>query len=231
MAKFKTRILIGAILIAICGIYFAGGVSARKKADRLTHALSVAKNDNLLVIDSYEVEIGGLKRQVYEKEQLILTKNEAIKTGYLEKERYRKLYLNSISHVADLTIEISILKDSLTHTGVIVSVPDPVTHAEAPAILLPFTFQKYDRWIKLDGTFDTKGNMYYSLLLPDIDIDLTIGTKKQQPVISAMTSYPYITSINISSVQVVRTERLYNKSWFWGGIGFAGGVVVSHYLR
>jgi len=219
------------VLIAICGIYFAGGVSARKKADRLTHALAVARIDNLLVIDSYEVEIGGLKRQVYEKEQMILTKNEAIKTGYLEKERYRKLYLNSISHVADLTIEISILKDSLSHTGVIVSVPDPVTHAERPAILLPFTFQKYDRWIKLDGTFDVKGTMYYSLVLPDIDIDLTIGMKKKQPVISAMTTYPYISAINISSVQVVSPDRFYNKTWFKVGIGFAGGVVASHYLR
>jgi len=220
-----------AILIASLVIFYAGGVSARKKADRLTHALAVARIDNLLVIDSYEVEIGGLKRMVYEKEQLVLTKNEAIKTGYLEKERYRKLYLNSISHVADLTIEISILKDSLTHTGVIVSVPDPVTHDERPAILLPFTFQKYDRWIKLDGTFDTKGNMYYSLLIPDIDIDLTIGTKKKQPVVSAMTSYPYISSINISSVQVVKPDRFYNKTWFKVGIGFAGGVVASHYLR
>jgi len=221
------------VLIAICGIFYAGGVSARKKADRLTHALAVARIDNLLVIDSYEVEIGGLKRQVYEKEQLILTKNEAIKTGYLEKERYRKLYLNSISHVADLTIEISILKDSLSHTGVIVSVPDPVTHAERPAILLPFTFQKYDRWIKLDGTFDTKGNMYYSLLIPDIDIDLTTGNKKRSrdPVISAMTTYPYITSINISSVQVIKPDRFYNKTWFKLGVGFAGGVVASHYLR
>jgi len=231
MGKFKNRILIGVILSLSVGLFYLGGVSARKKADRLTHALIVARNDKLELINSYEIEIGGLKRQVYEKEQLILTKNEAIKTGYLEKERYRKLYLNSISHVADLTIEISILKDSLTHTGVLVSVPDPVTHDERPAILLPFTFQKYDRWIKLDGTFDIKGSMYYSLVIPGIDIDLTIGTKKKQPVISAMTTYPYITSINISSVQVVRTERLYNKSWFWGGIGFAGGVVASHYLR
>ena len=219
------------VLIAICGIFYAGGVSARKKADRLTHALAVARNDNLELIDSYEIEIGGLKRQVYEKEQLVLTKNEAIKTGYLEKERYRKLYLNSISHVADLTIEISILKDSLTHTGVIVTVPDPVTHDERPAILLPFTFQKYDRWIKLDGTFDVKGTMYYSLLLPDIDIDLTIGTKKKQPVVSAMTTYPYISSINISSVQVVSPDRFYNKTWFKMGVGFAGGIVASHYLR
>ena len=225
------KYIILAVLIAFAAVFYAGGVSARKKADRLVHALAVAKIDNLLVIDSYEVEIGGLKHQVYEKEQLILTKNEAIKTGYLEKERYRKLYLNSISHVADMTIEISILKDSLSHTGVLISVPDPVIHDERPAILLPFTFQKYDRWIKLDGTFDIKGSMYYSLVIPGIDIDLTIGTKKKQPVISAMTTYPYITSINISSVQVVRTERLYNKSWFWGGIGFAGGVVASHYLR
>ena len=229
----KTILVILLILIGLLAVFYAGGVSARKKADQLVHALSVAKIDNLLVIDSYEVEIGGLKRQVYEKEQLILTKNEAIKTGYLEKERYRKLYLNSISHVADLTIEISILKDSLSHTGVIVSVPDPVTHAERPAILLPFTFQKYDRWIKLDGTFDTKGNMYYSLLIPDIDIDLTTGNKKRSrdPVISAMTTYPYITSINISSVQVIKPDRFYNKTWFKLGVGFAGGVVASHYLR
>ena len=220
-----------AILIASLVIFYAGGVSARKKADRLTHQLAVARIDNLELIDSYEVEIGGLKRQVYEKEQLILTKNEAIKTGYLEKERYRKLYLNSISHVADLTIEISILKDSLSHTGVLVSVPDPVTHDERPAILLPFTFQKYDRWIKLDGTFDIKGSMYYSLVIPGIDIDLTIGTKKKQPVISAMTTYPYITSINISSVQVVSPDRFYNKTWFKMGVGFAGGIIASHYLR
>ena len=113
MAKFKNRIIIGVILSLSVALFYLGGVSARKKADRLTRALAVARIDNLLVIDSYEIEIGGLKRMVYEKEQLILTKNEAIKTGYLEKERYRKLYLNSISHVADLTIEISILKDSL----------------------------------------------------------------------------------------------------------------------
>jgi len=222
-----------AILIASLVIFYAGGVSARKKADRLTHQLAVARIDNLELIDSYEVEIGGLKRTVYEKEQLVLTKNEAIETGYLEKERYRKLYLNSISHVADLTIEISILKDSLSHTGVIVSVPDPVTHDERPAILLPFTFQKYDRWIKLDGTFDRKGNMYYSLILPDIDIDLTIGNKKRSrdPIVSAMTTYPYISSINISSVQVTQSEKFYNKTWFKIGIGFAGGIVASHYLR
>jgi len=73
--------------------------------------------------------------------------------------------------------------------------------------------------------------MYYSLVLPDIDIDLTIGMKKKQPVISAMTTYPYISAINISSVQVVSPDRFYNKTWFKVGIGFAGGVVASHYLR
>ena len=229
MKKFTIYSII--VLIAFAACFLAGGISSRREADRLTRALLVARIDKLQLVDSYEVEIGGLKRTVYEKEQLVLTKNEAIKTGYLEKERYRKLYLNSISHVADLTIEISILKDSLSHTGVIVSVPDPVTHDERPAILLPFTFQKYDRWIKLDGTFDVKGTMYYSLVLPDIDIDLTIGMKKKQPVISAMTTYPYISAINISSVQVVSPDRFYNKTWFKVGIGFAGGVVASHYLR
>jgi len=226
------KYIILAIIIASAALYFVGGISSRRDADRLTHALAIANGEKLGLIESYEVEINGLKRVVYEANQIILTKNEAIRTGYIEKERYRKLYLKEISHVADLNLTISVLNDSIEKLGQVVTVPDPVSGDPVPSLVLPFHFDKTNKWLTLTGDINTIGRMSFSLEMP-VDLDLTIGMQKRtkEPVISAMTNNPYITQVNISSVQITKPDRWYNSTWFKVGAGFAGGVAFYHYVK
>lgn len=227
----KSRYIIVAVLIAFAGVYWLGGRKSRQEANRLAHALSIAKSDKLNLVDIYEIEIAGLKKTVHEKEQILLTKTEAIKAGYLEKERYRKLYLKSISNTAQLEINIEVLSDSLDQLQTIINTPDPVTGEPVPSLPLPWEFDKSDPDLVFTGGITDKGRFYY-LIGQNIDLDLTIGMQKrtQKPVISVLTTNQHINSININSVSVTHQKRFYDTFWFQFGAGFATGAATNYFL-
>lgn len=227
--RMKQKIIVVLIILtAFLAVYFAGGINARRDVKRLTEAIRDVNEANFTKVLSYQVEIDGYKRRVSEQKQVILTQKEAIKTGLISKEKYKKLYLKEISNVVDLTATIKILSDSLKHTGKIVYIEKD----SLPCMLLPFTFGEKNEFLDLKGGFDFKGKMNYDLTM-FVPLDITIGIKRksQIPTVSVFSGCPYVTDFEIKSVKVVKSEKWYDSGWVKYSAGIVTGITILKLLQ
>lgn len=220
----KQKAIIGIIILSLfLAVYFVGGINARKSVKRLTEAIQTIQEANFTQSMIYEVEIDGFKREVSEQKQIIVTQKEAIKTGLIQKERYKKLYYKEISNVVDMTAQIKVLSDSLKHNAKIVYV-DSIEKDSLPCLLLPFQFWEKNEFLDLKGVFDFNGKVHYELSMP-VPLDLTIGIKRKSriPTVSAFSTSPYVTDIQIQSVKVVEDNKWYDSGW----VKFSAGVLTG----
>ena len=73
-------------------------------------------NQSLLLKDTirnYQIELGGLQKQVWEQSAKIKTQQQAIRDGDVTKEELRKTKTRLLSTVIKLEAEVRSLKDSL----------------------------------------------------------------------------------------------------------------------
>ena len=222
----KTKYIIIAIIIALAGIFLLGGYVAHRRADNRYKTLISALNDT---IRTYKYTIGDLEKTAVEKNQIIVSQNEAYKTLLIEKEEQRKLNLKKVTEVTSLKGEIRILKDSLAHTGnVIIVTPCDSTEKPRPAIELPFTFSQQDKYLNLKGGFDVKGKMNIDLKVP-LAVDVWSGVDRKTKQYKAVLTYdnPYLMDIDITSVKIDIPKPFYDKLWFRAttlGVAFVGGM-------
>jgi len=226
----KNKWLIIVIIIALVGIFLLGGYIARQRADNRYKTLLSALNDT---IEYYQYTMHDtITKLASEKNQIIVSQNEAYRLLLIEKEEQRKLKLKAVTEKTSLEGEVKILKDSLAHTGnVVIIQPCDSIEKPRPAIELPFDFGDSTKYYNIAGGFDIRGKMGVSLSVP-MDLDVWTGIKKGSKIPTAIvtTTNPYIKINNIQSVKIDIPKPFYDKLWFRAttlGIAFVGGMLVA----
>jgi hypothetical protein len=158
---------------------------------------------------------------VAQKEQEIGTLKQAKKEGDITNAELRKLHIKDLSEISRIKLQIDTLL-TINHSGTVVVIHDTITHAPKNAILLPFSFEKKDKWIDLKGDFNSQGKLDCSLKL-QIDGDLLIGVDKitKKNTATFINDCPYLDVLSINSIKMdVAKPKKY-------GIGIIGGYGMN----
>lgn len=189
-----------------------------------TNKIRNAEISNLIAIrDSvshYSAKINGLQTEIFEKNALVLSQSEAIKAGLVDKEALRKLNIKQATEITSLKTLLSIVRDSISHTGQIVVVKDTAWVLPKNAILLPFSFTDKNKYISLAGEFDKVGKLNYSLQIP-IDLDIYIGYEKKTLKTVVTTTNPYVKVNDILSVKMDKNKPKKFSVGVYGGYGIS----------
>ena len=177
----------------------------------------------------YKTKIKGLQTLVFEKNALIMDKNNALRANLIEKEELRKLHFKSLSEVTRLTSYIRLLRDSVTTDAVIVYVDSSKT------LKLPFKFADKNEYLSLNGSFDYNGTMRYSLEMP-VKLDIYVGISKDNSYKSTVTTTnPYVKIEDIVTVKMDTQKKKNFGIGVFSGVGFTAkgiqpivGVGVSY---
>lgn len=211
--KIKTRNIIIGIIAVIVVIFLVGYISGHRGKDRATEALKRGLVDT---ISFYQTEIGGINIYVAEKEQEIKTLRQAKHDGDVTNQELRKLNLKQVNEISRLHIRIDTLLTDISYTGRIDTVF--VDNIPQNVIFLPFTFEKKDQWLNLNGTFSSLGKLDISLKM-DISLDLWAGIDKdtKKPIAKVTSNNPYLGVLSINSIKLdaPRVKKF--------GIGMQGG--------
>src|SRR5574343_207407 len=112
MITIKNKWLLLALFLALAGTLALGWYWGKVRAERAAqHNIEVVNG----IIKEYVIDINGLKKQVSEKDQLILSQKQAIDIHLIEKAVLKKLHFKAVNEVTSLKAEINILKDSIAH--------------------------------------------------------------------------------------------------------------------
>jgi len=220
--KAKYVILLVLALILVSG--FAGHMITFKKRTAAYGQVSVL-NDSIV---SYKTEIGDLEVNVFEKDQLIGTKDELIEAGILEKDRLKALNMRYLSQITVLEGDLQAavdnipLPDTLFVTDTVNTGPgEGKTYA-----ILPFSWEYNDKYLGLRTGIREDKTGWFDINAP-IDLEITLGDRKKKPVAAVTTPSPYVTITDFNVVNVQEQNFLYKNPWVpWAG-GAAGGLLAG----
>lgn len=220
MITIKNKWLLLALFLALAGTLALGWYWGKVRAERVAqHNIEVLNG----LIKEYVIDINGLKKQVSEKDQLILTQNQAIDAHLIEKSELKKLHFKAVNEVTSLKAQIAILKDSLSHTGVITIIePCDSVGYSYPVIKLPFVFKDGNKHYTLSGAFSETGVMSIDLNVP-VGLSVYTGkdkkTKDYKVVVTSSNPYVKITELESVKLDIPKQKRI--------GFGAQAGYGIS----
>jgi hypothetical protein len=223
MVTVKNKWLLLALLLLLIGAIILGWKIGKARGESAAQHNIDALNGQ---IKEYVIDINGLKKQVSERQQLILTQNQAINAHLIEKSELKKLYFKSVNEVTSLKAQISILKDSLSHTGVITIVePCDSVGYSFPVIKLPFTFKDGNEDYTLSGGFSEAGIMNIDLNVPII-LDIWTGidkvSKDYKVVVTTPNKVVKITELRSVKLDLPKPKRIGLGAQIGWGVGKNG---------
>lgn len=230
MVKVPTKYLILAIFLAICATFIGGLYLGHKKTKDALNRLETAQN----TISHYKTKIGQDSVFIVQTKQVLASEREAKKALELTNKDLRKLNIKQANEITSLKLRVDTLLEDVNHDGTIVVIHDTITQTATNAILLPFSFEKKDKWLDLSGTFDNKGQLSLKLFM-DLNVDVITGIdREKKPTCVLKTDNPYIKTIALNSY---KTDTPRPKRYGIGlnigyGIGIAKdkSVVASPYI-
>lgn len=176
-----------------------------------------AYSDSLLTM---KVKLHGAEMTAYQMTQLVVSQKQAIKDLGLKNSDLTKLNIKKTDEISQLKLKIDTLIQNVSHTGQVVVVHDTITRQPHNAILLPFSFDKSDKYVSLKGNFDEKGSLSVKLSL-EIGIDAISGIDMQnKPKLTLLTDNPYIKAITVKSYKTNQVKPLKWSIGFQAGYGF-----------
>ena len=222
----KYSIIIGAFL-ALLSLSFLLGRCSTKKERSQQIANIVAARDS---VKHLTIEVNGLKLDVSEKNATVLTLQDAVKAGIIEKEYLKALHLKELVTNAELQGYIKILKDSLALVPgtTIVTIKD-TSGIPHDYIKLPFTLLDIkEKDVSLIAGMNINRTPYYSLNIPFAG-SVTIGYKKSgflktTPVGIFSTDNQYL-KVNQMDILIVQGKQKWYSKWWLHAIG--GAVLVE----
>ncbi len=218
----KNKWLFLALLIAFAGIFLLGRYLGKVKGEKQSVALVNNLNG---IIKNYTYQLDSIRKYASEKDQIILTKDQALATNLLEKKELRALHLRTVNEVTQLKAQISILQDSLSHTGTIILVePCDSVGLAYPVIKLPFVFTEKNDSYNLSGGFSETGIMNIDLKVP-VKLDLYTGldkkTKAYKAVVTSDNPVIQITGFNSMKFDLPKPRK------FGLGLNLGYGILLS----
>lgn len=188
--------------------------------------------DNILAlrdtVRTYEITIDSLKKTVFEKSALILTQNEAIEAGIIQKEQLKKTNIKLVATNTDLKGEIRLLKDSISlleQNVHFVYVSDSM--GSFNAVKLPYSWNYSDKYVNFSTGIGENKLGHFSLSLP-LDLTVTSGYDKKGVAKSVVvTPNPYIYIRDINTTIIASPKKWYQQWWVTGLMGFTAGVLFN----
>jgi hypothetical protein len=214
MIQIKTRTIVISVLIALAVCFIGGWLLGRFARNNVATQIINGQND---IIRTYSYEIGGLQKQAYEKDALIMSQKQAIQAGLILKEELRLLKITHATEVTHFESTINILLDSIKHNGSIVITPCPPDENH-PVLYLPLIFREQNDYLNLKGEFDENGKLSMEIKIP-LNVDVITGYDRKAKVYKTVvgSDNPYLGVIAIQSVKLdLRKPRR------WGVGPFAG---------
>jgi len=215
--KIKIPYLILAFFAFIILIYFIGYREGHRKGDR-----ALQTSDSLFHANEshYITTIEGMRYTIAEKTQEIVSLREARKQDALLKESMERLDIRRVNEITRLRLTIDTLLTIKGDSNVIYV--DTCLEKPRPAMLLPFSLNKDDKWLSLRDSVDIKGARFLSLQM-DIPLQIigSVEKKTNRYKIDVLTPNPYVRFSDIDSKKLDVPKV---KKW---GIGFFVGYGVS----
>lgn len=214
----KYIILAVAILIIVAAIF---SYFAVRKSNRVAINNLIALQDS---VKHYKLKVHDLELNIAEKKALILTKNDAIKAGLIDKEYWRKLHMSTLATNVSLEAEIKAMADSLAvkPNTVFIKVKD-TTGVYADYVKLPFVLLDIkSKDLNLTAGMHANKTAYYDLGIPIIGT-ITVGYKDRKPVGVFATDNKLFNVTNMTII-VVPSKKPWHEKWYLSGsLGFALG--------
>lgn len=216
----KTKHVLIIVLALVAVSFFAGRYST-------THTRSAQYdriNDLTEVMSVYQVAVQGRDQTIYEKNQILASKKEAIEAGIIERDYLKALNLKSVRQITNLNAEISAYKDSLDLSGdSIVFVTDTVASGEVKNYAqLPFSWDYSDQYLSLQTGINQEKQGWFQLEAPT-GFSIVLGGRDGKQVSAVTTLSPYITVTDFNVVRL-KEEKWYYKPWVPATGGVIGGL-------
>lgn len=227
--KTTTVILITALLGT--AMFFLGKCSTEADRKKSIENLIAARDS----VQSYTIEIGGLKNTVSEQNAMILTQKEAIKAGIVDRDRLKALHLKDLVTNAELTATIRILRDSLDLPPDVVFVTVKDTSGSRLAVVLPYEWKYSDEYLSLTTGIRLNKKAYFDVALP-ISGTMSIGHVKSGmfktvPKGVFTTENPYLKVNQMDILIIEEPKTLFQKTWFHIFVGSVATIGVLQLLK
>lgn len=220
----KTKHFLILILAVMALSFFAGHmVTWKKRNASYTHVLALTDS-----ISHYEVAIGDFEEQVWEKDQLIGTQEQAIEAGILEIDRLKALKMKYITQITKLEGQLRAAVDNIPLPDTLfVTDTVEVGSGEGKTYLkIPFSTGYNDEYIGLD--FGVKENKtWWWDLDAKVPLTITLGGKKGKSVASVTTPSPFVRITDFNVVQIQEENWYYRNPWIPYAVGGAGGFIAG----
>ena len=231
--KYKSSIIKFGLFIAILGLaYIAGRCSTKEERIAQQVNLEAALSE----VAQSSITIDGLKQNVYTKDALILSKDNALQVEIIENKRLRALNIKELVTNAELIGTIKILRDSLKLPPDVQFVTVKDTSGSYPAVRLPFTLLNISESnLSLTAGMRSNKTAYFSLSVP-VTGEMSIGYVraglfKTKPVGIFTSENPYLKITDMSVLIVKEEKRFFQKTW----VHLAAGALIYgigyHYLK
>jgi hypothetical protein len=169
-----------------------------------------------------------LRNSVYEKNAIILSQDESIKAGIIERDRLKALHLKDLITNTDLSGTIQILRDSLKLPASVQFITIHDSSGTYPVVRLPYEWPYSDKYVTLTTGIRANKIGYFSLSVPfsgTISVGyVRSGLFKTTPKGIFTTENPYIKVNSMKVLIVEEPKRFYDKFWFHA---LCGGIIVE----
>jgi hypothetical protein len=223
--KSKKTIWLILAFLSVLGIGYLGGCNRLRKERALNTSNLIAIRDS--VKHSF-VTIDGLRNSVYEKNAIILSQDESIKAGIIERDRLKALHLKDLITNTDLSGTIQILRDSLKLPASVQFITIHDSSGTYPVVRLPYEWPYSDKYVTLTTGIRANKIGYFSLSVPfsgTISVGyVRSGLFKTTPKGIFTTENPYIKVNSMKVLIVEEPKRFYDKFWFHA---LCGGIIVE----
>ena len=216
----KIRHIVGIAIALVLMVFGSGWWLGLQRGDNRSEPIRNALNEQ---IRSDSVVIKNQTVYISTVEQELMSLKEAKREGDIEKEELRKLNIKRVSEITRLKFQIDTLLN-VSHDGEVLGLFTVETNEEVPynVIKLPFSFNKTDKWLQLDGTFSSEGKLDIDLKMNiDVDVWVDLQRRKNPPLVTVTSENSYV---NVLSIKSIRTDMPKPKKY---GIGINFGYGIS----
>jgi len=212
-AKYITYLLI--MVVVFLSFTLIGN---SKDANRFKSQMYKYKLEN----KEFKEDIDEKGDKILSQEQVILTQKEAIRTGLVELDNFKKLS-NQIKIVTDIKIDTIVI----TNHDTLVTYVNGFNYLK-----LPVHYAYNSEFLNLDVDISVDHLSLNSINILN-ESKISLGYKKQGlfkpliPVIEITNSNPYIKTNSIQNITIVEERRLIDDKKFLIGIGMLFGLLIN----
>lgn len=219
--KFNSLLI--AILTGIIFFLFLRSCEIQKDYERVKKALKVADFKN----QDFSKEINEKGEKIAIQEQLILSKDEALKSNAIELEELKEY--KRITSKIQFTVNTKI--DTVYIPFAEITSTDTIQKPLPKYFFRKFMYKEKDEWFKFSGQVENSGVTLFDVEIKN-KFKLIIADKKlnffskPKPIITLTNSNPYTDITSLNNIQLEYKKPFYKKEWFWFATGSIATIII-----